>query len=61
MEGISAARWSGQQIEIKFLEVLKSRDIQHAVMGTFLPSLLPGGILIQPDYFIDRVLFVKFP
>jgi len=30
-------------------------------MGTFLPSLLPGGILIQPDYFIDRVLFVKFP
>ena len=59
MGDIAGARWAGEPIEIMFLDVLKSREIQHAVMRTFLPSLMPGGILIQQDYFIDGVPFVK--
>lgn len=59
MGDISGALWDGAPIEIMFLDVLKTAGIQEAVMRTFLPSLLPGGILIQQDYFIDGVPFVK--
>jgi predicted O-methyltransferase YrrM len=59
MGDISGAAWNGAPIEIMFLDVLKDAAIQQAVMRTFLPSLLPGGILIQQDYFIDGVPFVK--
>ena len=56
---ISHATWDGAPIEIMFLDVLKSASIQLAVMRAFMPSLIPGGILIQQDYFIDGVPFVK--
>jgi hypothetical protein len=56
---ISLAKWDGLPIEIMFLDVLKSEDIQMAIMRAFMPSLIPGGILIQQDYFIDGVPFVK--
>ena len=56
---IAGASWSGAPIEIMFLDVLKSAEIQQAVMRAFLPFLLPGAVLIQQDYFIDGVPFVK--
>jgi hypothetical protein len=59
MGDISFATWDGTPIEIMFLDVLKSAKIQSAVMRTFMPSLIAGGILIQQDYFIDGVPFVK--
>ena len=57
MGDISAATWNGEPIEIMFLDVLKSAEIQQAVMRTFMPFLQVGGILIQQDYFIDGVPF----
>lgn len=59
MGDISQATWDGTPIEIMFLDVLKSVDIQLAIMRAFMPALIPGGILIQQDYFIDGVPFVK--
>ena len=59
MGDITTAQWYGAPIEIMFLDVLKSVDIQEGVMRTFLPMLKVGGILIQQDYFIDGVPFVK--
>lgn len=56
---ISLAKWDGTPIEIMFLDVLKSVEIQLAIMREFMPALIPGGILIQQDYFIDGVPFVK--
>jgi predicted O-methyltransferase YrrM len=59
MGDIAKAIWGEQPIEIMFLDVLNSKAIQTAVLRQFLPSLMPGGILIQQDYFIDGVPFVK--
>ncbi len=59
MGDIALAKWDGTPIEIMFLDVLKSADIQLAIMREFMPALIPGGILIQQDYFIDGVPFVK--
>ncbi len=56
---ISLATWDSTPIEIMFLDVLKSAEIQLAIMREFMPSLIAGGILIQQDYFIDGVPFVK--
>lgn len=59
MGDIALADWSGDPIEILFLDVLKSNEIQRVVMREFMPCLLEGGILIQQDYFIDGLPFLK--
>jgi hypothetical protein len=56
---ISLAEWSGEPIELMFLDVLKSPAVQLSVMHEFMPSLMVGGLLVQQDYFIDGVPFVK--
>ncbi|WP_226015762.1 hypothetical protein [Novosphingobium sp. FKTRR1] len=59
MGDISLATWDGAPIEIMFLDVVKSHAIQMAVLRTFMPHLLVGGILLQQDYFIDGLPFLK--
>ena len=56
---ICNAKWGGEPIEIMFLDVLKSEQIQLAVLREFMPSLIEGGFLVHQDYFYDGLPFVK--
>ena len=59
MGDIAQATWQGDPIEIMFLDVLKSPEIQLNIMRQVMPKLLVGGILIQQEYFIDGLPFLK--
>jgi hypothetical protein len=56
---ICNARWGGEPIEIMFLDVLKSEQIQLKILREFMPALIENGFLIQQDYFYDGLPFVK--
>jgi hypothetical protein len=48
---ITAAGWSGRAIEILFLDVLKSWEVNDAVASAFLPALVGGrSVIVQQDY-----------
>lgn len=49
----------GSPIEILFLDVLKLPEIGEFVVRQYFPLLLPGAIVIQQDYFIDTLPFIK--
>jgi hypothetical protein len=43
--------WSGEQIDVLFLDVLKSWEINDAVLRDFFPSLVPGrSVIVHQDY-----------
>jgi len=43
--------WTGEPIEILFLDMAKTWQVNDFVIGEFLPSLIPGhSIIIQQDY-----------
>jgi hypothetical protein len=43
--------WSGEPIEIQFLDVLKTWEVNDAVVREFWPSLIPErSIVVQQDY-----------
>lgn len=49
---ITARRWSGDPIEILFIDVAKTWDIQRHLLREFFPALIPGrAIVVQQDYF----------
>jgi hypothetical protein len=44
-------RWSGEPIEIHFLDVLKTWELNDAIVREFWPSLIPEqAIVVQQDY-----------
>lgn len=48
---IAAEEWDGGPIEILFLDLLKTREINDAVLARFLPSLVAGrSVIVQQDY-----------
>jgi hypothetical protein len=48
---ITELGWSGGPIDVLFLDVLKSWEINDAVLRDFFPSLVPGrSIIVQQDY-----------
>jgi hypothetical protein len=48
---IAAIGWSGEPIEILFLDVLKTWELNDAVLRDFFPSLVPGrSVIVQQDY-----------
>lgn len=48
---ITAEVWDGGPIEILFLDVLKTQELNDVVLSRFLPSLVPGrSVLVQQDY-----------
>ncbi|MEM7192990.1 MAG: hypothetical protein AAF405_09055 [Pseudomonadota bacterium] len=54
--------YSGEDIdgiEICFLDILKTPEVARHVMEVFFPSLLPGAIIIQQDYFFGGLPFIK--
>jgi hypothetical protein len=47
----AASRWSGEPIEILFLDLVKTWGLNDFVLDQFLPRLVPGhSIIIQQDY-----------
>lgn len=57
---ICAQTWDDTPIEICFLDVIKGDVINQFVFNLFMPRMIPGkSILIQQDYFIDRLPFLK--
>jgi hypothetical protein len=48
---IAEIGWSGGPIDILFLDLLKSWEINDAVMRDFYPSLVPGrSVIVHQDY-----------
>ena len=48
---ITQAGWDGGPIDVLFLDVLKSWEINDAVMRDFFPSLVPGrSLIVHQDY-----------
>ncbi|MCA1689369.1 MAG: hypothetical protein LC720_02665 [Actinobacteria bacterium] len=47
---ICRARWSGEPIDVLFIDVCKSWSINDHVVGEFFPALVPGrSVVIQQD------------
>jgi hypothetical protein len=43
--------WTGEPIDVLFLDVLKSAEITDAVLRDFFPSLIPGhSVIVHQDY-----------
>lgn len=48
---ITEIGWSGGPIDVLFLDVLKSWEINDAVLRDFFPSLVPGrSVIVHQDY-----------
>jgi hypothetical protein len=48
---ITALGWDGGPIDVLFLDVLKSWEINDAVLRDFFPSLVPGrSVIVHQDY-----------
>jgi hypothetical protein len=48
---ITETGWSGEPIDVLFLDVLKSWEINDAVLRDFFPSLVPGrSVIVHQDY-----------
>jgi len=48
---ITRIGWSGEPIDVLFLDVLKSPEINDAVLRDFFPSLVPGrSVIVHQDY-----------
>jgi hypothetical protein len=48
---ITSIGWSGGPIDILFLDILKSWEINDAVLRDFFPSLVPGrSVIVHQDY-----------
>ena len=48
---ITKIGWDGGPIEILFLDVLKSWEINDAILRDFFPSLIPGrSVIVHQDY-----------
>jgi hypothetical protein len=45
-------QWSGAPVEILFIDVAKTWDIQRHLLREFFPHLIPGvSVVVQQDYF----------
>ena len=48
--GLVRQRWSGQPIEILFIDVAKTPGLWRHVLREFLPFCLPGSLVVQQDW-----------
>jgi len=48
---ICAIGWSGEPIEVLFLDIVKTWGVHDVIMAEFLPCLIPGrSVILQQDY-----------
>jgi hypothetical protein len=51
--------WSGGPIEILFIDVAKTFDIQSHLLKQFFPHLIPGvSVVVQQDYFFSSCYWI---
>jgi hypothetical protein len=48
--GLARQRWSGQPIEILFIDVAKTPALWRHVLREFVPFCLPGSLVVQQDW-----------
>ncbi len=51
--------WDGDDIEICFVDVCKTPELNAHVTRQFFPSIPVGGYLVNQDFFFDRLPYVK--
>lgn len=57
---LNKERWSGAPIEIAFIDVCKTIQLNAHVARQFYPALIDGGsVLINQDFFFDRLPWIK--
>jgi hypothetical protein len=48
-------RWTGEPVELLFIDVAKTRELNFHIMREFFLSLMPGhSIVLHQDYFFSR-------
>ena len=47
-------------IEICFLDVLKTEKVSYHCSNIFYPKMLQGGYIIHQDYFFDQLPYIKY-
>ncbi|MEP1447179.1 MAG: class I SAM-dependent methyltransferase [Paraglaciecola sp.] len=47
-------------VEIAFLDILKTEKVCRHCIEQFFPALLEGAYVIQQDYFFDQLPFIKY-
>ncbi len=53
-------KWDGSDIEIAFIDVCKTAQLNRHVSSQFYPAMIGGNsILINQDFFFDRLPWVK--
>lgn len=52
-------RWDGSPIEIAFIDVCKTPDLNAHVSAQFFPHLVRDAVVINQDFFFDRLPFIK--
>lgn len=52
-------KWTGDPIEICFIDVCKTPALNAHVSKIFYPYIIEGGYLINQDYYFDRLPYVK--
>ena len=53
------AKWTGGDIEILFVDVSKSYDLNDVILEQFFPSLVSGvSIVIQQDFLLNRTPWI---
>jgi hypothetical protein len=48
--GLVRQRWSGEPIEILFVDVAKAPELWRHILREFLPACLPGALLVHQDW-----------
>lgn len=57
---LTEQHWSGTPIEVAFIDVCKTAELNAHVSREFLPSLLPeGSTLVHQDFFFDLLPWIR--
>ncbi|WP_183094890.1 hypothetical protein [Nocardioides stalactiti] len=57
---LNEERWDGSPIEIAFIDVCKTPQLNAHVSREFVPAMIPGAsTLINQDFFFDRLPWIK--
>lgn len=57
---LTAMSWGGSPIEIAFVDVCKTPELNAHVSREFYPALIPGGsTLIHQDFFFDQLPWIR--
>ncbi|MEJ0059357.1 MAG: hypothetical protein WDM79_07225 [Terricaulis sp.] len=57
---LTARMPEGEKVEIAFLDILKTPEIESHLFRSLYPKMIPGvSIVVQQDYFFERLPYIK--